>query len=357
MSTPFYYNSSMTVDRKELENSTISNNPGAQTGIRTKQEAMQKETHDAVLSAEGKPRKRASFDEAKSLLSNHQIFVGGVECRSLKEVLKTIVRRHQQSGFIEALKQFGINTPDQYGALLSKATVDETDLLTACMAIESGKKVLPLFDAGIMISPQLFNAVVVEGGVPHQQVNLEGIRKINPKHISGLEDLHNKSKADQCAALMEAYRKAPPQKPTGPRLIFTSNRLEMTPRGTSTTQDLQALAKGGPSPLDLNANILRYGAQIDEGVYKIAHKYDIDCLSLSKEDYKNFLRKIFANEEIYSYLPDIENFTRCPDEIFENGYACHLIFQIFDDKKKDGLYIAKVPPSWKDKGKSRIALG
>lgn len=324
------------------------------------QTKMRVETRDATQATlEREPEKQVSFAEAARVLSNHRIILGGFEARSLEEARVHMVREHEQWGYIEALKKAEvIQSADQYGALFDKATFSETDLGKVREMLERGEKVLPVFDAGEMTPDELFAVLFTEGGVPHYTdnygfKNLAKMRRINPKDIPDLANLAGKSYEEQLAAFKDAYKEADPLEPTGPRIIFTSDKLEVSRTGTSATQDMQAFAKGEMTFIDPNADMIRFRTQIDAGLRKIAGRRD-NFDGMDKTAYRAFLDKAFADRTIDKYMPDREKITCYPNYAFENGGVPVLHF----DPNDRVVYVGYCNPDYADDNLgSRISLG
>lgn len=282
-----------------------------------------REDVSAVMAAvDTEPNKRVSFAEA----------VKALEGKLDLEVARTdAVKSHGRYGLVDALVKAGdIKDASQYGALFDIATVSEADLKRVCEMIERGEKVLPIFDAGKMTPDELFAVLFTEGGVPHYTdsygfKNLAKMRRIDPKDIPDLANLAGKSYDEQLAAFKAAYKEADPMEPTGARVLFTSDKREVTRTGTSATQDMQAFAKGEMSFLDPNADFLRYRAQMDAGLRKIAgRRGNFD--GMTDEAYRAFLDKAFADKTIDEYMPDCEKNTRYPNYAYEIGGVPYLYF-------------------------------
>jgi len=284
------------------------------------------ETHNAAKSVmsskELEPDKRISFAEAVKLL----------EGKLDLEVARTdAVKSHGRYGLVDALIKAGaINDASEYGALFDKATVSEDDLHKVLESLERGEKILPIFDAGEMTPDELFAVLFTEGGVPHYTEsfgfkNLAKLRRIDPKDIPDLQNLHEKSYDEQLAAFKAAYKEADALEPTGPRVTFTPDKLEVTRVNISAVEDMQDFAKGKMTFIDPSADFLRYRAQMDEGLRKIAgRRGNFD--GLSNEAYRALLDKAFADKTIDEYMPDREKVTHYPNYAFESGGVPFLSF-------------------------------
>ncbi|MDP2691261.1 MAG: hypothetical protein Q8O95_02555 [bacterium] len=284
-----------------------------------------REAAQAVMaSVESEPDKRVSFAEAVKLLDGKL---------DLEAARTDAVKSHGRWGLVDALVKAGaIKDASEYGALFDKATVSEADLKRVSEMAERGEKVLPIFDSGEMTPDELFAVLFTEGGVPHYTdsygfKNLAKLRRIDPKDIHDLANLAGKSYDEQVAAFKAAYKEADPMEPTGARVLFTSDKREVTRTGTSATQDMQAFAKGEMSFLDPNADFLRYRAQMGAGLRKIAgRRGNFD--GMTDEDYRAFLDKAFAYKTIDEYMPDREKITRYPNYAYENGGVPFLCFNV-----------------------------
>lgn len=287
------------------------------------QTRMQTETRDATRTTlERTPDKRVPFAEAAKLLEGKL---------DLEAARTDAVKSHGRWGLVDALVKAGvIKNASEYGALFNKATVNEADLKKVRESLERGEKVLPIFDAGEMTPDELFARLFTGCGVPHYTdsygfKNLAKMRRIEPKAIPDLANLAGKSYGEQLAAFKAAYKEAAPMEPTGARVLLTSDKREVIRTGTSATQDMQAFSKGEMSFLDPNADFLRYRAQIDAGLRKIAgRRGNFD--GMTDEAYHAFLAKAFADKTIDEYMPDLEKITRYPNYAFENGGVPNLGF-------------------------------
>jgi hypothetical protein len=178
-----------------------------------------------------------------------------------------------------------------------------------------------------MTPDKLFAVLFTEGGVPHYTntfglESLAKLRRIDPKDIPNLANLAGKSFEEQLYAFKVAYKKAAPMKPTGARVLFTSDS-KVTRTCISSTQDMQAFAKGETSFLDPNADFLRFRAQMDTGLRKIAgRRGDFD--GMDEKAYRAFLDKAFADKTIDEYMPDLEKITRYPNYAEEFGHVLRL---------------------------------
>lgn len=268
-----------------------------------------------MAAVDTEPDKRVPLAEAVKLLEGKL---------DLEAARADAVKSHGRWGLVDALVKAGaIKDASEYGTLFDKATVNEADLRKVCESLGRGEKVLPIFDSGGMTPDELFAALFTEGGVPHYTdsygfKNLAKMRRIDPKDIPDLANLAGKSREEQMAAFKVAYKEADPMEPTSARVLFTSDKREVTRTGTSATQDMQAYAKGEMSFLDPNADFLRYRAQMDAGLRKIAgRRGNFD--GMTDEAYRAFLDKAFADKTIDEYMPDREKITRYPNYAYENG--------------------------------------
>ena len=290
--------------------------------IVAEQRKMRDRIGNAVKATVETKDKRVSFAEAVQLLEGKM---------DLEAARTDAVKSHGRWGLVDALVKAGaIEDASKYGALFDKATVSEADLKKVRESLERGEKVLPIFDSGEMTPDELFAVLFTEGGVPHYTdsygfQNLAKLRRIDPKDIPDLANLADKSYEEQLAAFKAAYKEADPMEPTGARVLFTSDKREVTRTGTSATQDMQAFAKGEMSFLDPNADFLRYRAQMDAGLRKIAvRRGNFD--GMDEKAYRAFLDKAFADKTIDEYMPDREKITRYPNYAYENGGVPYLIF-------------------------------
>lgn len=271
---------------------------------------------------ESKPEQRVSFAEAVTLLDGKL---------DLEAARTGAVKSHGRWGLVDALVKAGaIEDGSKYGALFDKASISEADLLKVREMLERGEKVLPIFDAGEMTPDELFAVLFTEGGVPHYTdsygfQNLAKLRRIDPKDIPDLENLAGKTNDEQVAAFKAAYKEADPLEPTGARVLFTSDKREVTRTGTSATQDMQAFAKGEMSFLDPNADMIRFRTQMDAGLRKIAGRL-ANFDGLTPEAYRELLDEAFGEQTIDEYMPDCKKITRYPNYAFENGGVSYLYF-------------------------------
>lgn len=275
-----------------------------------------------MIAVETEPDKRVSFAEAIKLLEGKL---------DLEAARTYAVKSHGRWGLVDALVKAGaIKEPEEYGALFDKATVSEADIKRVRKIVERGKKVLPIFDAGEMTLDELFEVLFIKGGVPHYTNsygfrNMAKIRRIDPKDIPDLANLVGKPYEEQLDAFKAAYKEANPMEPTGARILFTPDKLVTTRTGTSATQDIQAFVKGGVSFLDPGADFLRYRAQMDAGLRKIAgRRGNFD--GMDEKAYRAFLDKAFVDKTIDKYMPDRKKITRYPNYAFENGGVLFLLF-------------------------------
>jgi len=318
--------------------------------IVAEQRKMRNEVGNAVKATVETNDKRVSFAEAVKLLEGKL---------DLEAARTDAVKSHGRWGLVDALVKAGaIEDASKYGVLFDKATVNEADLKKVRESLERGEKVLPIFDSGEMTPDELFAVLFTEGGVPHYTdsygfQNLAKLRKIDPKDIPDLANLAGKSYEVQLAAFKAAYKEADPMEPTGARVLFTSDKREVTRTSTSATQDMQAFAKGEMSFLDPNADFLRYRAQMDAGLRKIAgRRGNFD--GMTDEAYRAFLDKAFADKTIDEYMPDREKITRYPNYAFENGGVPYLYFS--SDSRKVSVHYFN-PDNANDNLGSRISLG
>lgn len=284
----------------------------------------QKTARAVMTFIECEPTKRVTFAEAVNLLR------GKLE---LETARTDAVQSHGRWGLVDALINAGtINNADEYGALFDKATINISDLFKVRESLKSGKKVLPIFDAGGMNPYELFAVLFTKGGVPNFREtygyrNMVRLRRLDPKDIHNLRNLHNKSYKEQCDTFKAAYEKADHLlEPTGPRVTFTPDELEATHVSTSTVQDMQAHANGEISFIDPNSDFLRYRMQMDAGLCKLAGRRD-NLDDMSNEDYKAILDKAFTDGTMDEYMPDSKGKTRYPNYAFENGGAPCLEFR------------------------------
>jgi hypothetical protein len=312
---------------------------------------MREKIGDAVrATVESKPDKRVSFAGAVQFLGDKM---------DLETARTDAVKSHGRWGLVNALVKAGvIKDASEYGALFDKATISEADIKKVRESLEHGEKVLPIFDSGEMTPDELFAVLFTEGGVLHYKdsygfKNLAKMRKIDPKNIPNLANLAGKSYDEQLAAFKAAYKVAEPMEPTGARVLFTSDKREVTRTGTSATQDMQAFAKGEMSFLDPNADFLRYRAQMDAGLRKIAGRH-ADFDGLTPQAYRELLDKAFRDQAIDKYVPDREKVTRYSNYAFENGGVPNLRFDA--DNRKVGVS-DYYPGGASDNLGSRLSLG
>ena len=315
------------------------------------QTRMRSETRDAThVTLEHEPDKRVSFTEAAKLLEGKL---------DLEAARTNAVKSHGRYGLVDVLVKAGvIKDATEYGAIFDKATVSEADLKKVRESLDRGEKVLPIFDSGEMTPDELFAVLFTEGGVPHYTdsygcKNLAKMRRIDAKDIPDLANLAGKSYEEQLAAFKAAYKEADHMEPTGARVLFTSDKREVTRTSTSATQDMQAFAKGEMSFLDPNADFLRYRAQMDAGLRKIAgRRGNFD--GMDNAAYRAFLDKAFAEGTIDEYMPDREKITRYPNYAFENGGVAGLDFDT--DAREVYVYYCDPADASDDLG-SRLSLG
>jgi len=284
---------------------------------------MRNKVGDAVKGIVETEVKKVSFDEAVKLLNGKL---------DIKAARYNSVKQHGRWGLLDALVKTGvIKNISDYEKLFTKATFKESDLLKVCEMIDRGEKILPIFDPGEMTPNELFAVLFTESAVPHSMKsfgfkNLDELRRINPNDILDLENLAGKSYFEQYSAFETAYKMAPPLEKTGPRILFTVDILEVTHTGKSATQDMQAFTKGEMSFLDPSADFLRYRAQIDAGLSKIASRND-NFEGMTDENYRIFLENAFAEGTIDKYMPDSKNVTRYPNYAFKNGGGLCIFFR------------------------------
>lgn len=303
-----------------------------------------------MATVDTEPNKRISFAEAVKALEGKL---------DLEAARTDAVKSHGRWGLVDALVKAGaIEDSSKYAALFDKATVSEADLKKVRESLDRGGKVLPIFDSGEMTPDELFAVLFTEGGVPYYTdsygfKNLAKLRRIDPKDIPDLANLHIKSRDEQLAAFKTAYKEAEPMEPTGARVTFTPDKREVTRTGTSATQDMQAFAKGEMTFIDPNADMIRYRTQMDAGLRKIAgRRANFD--GLTPEAYRELLDKAFREQTIDEYMPDREKVTRYPNYAFENGGVPHLSF---DAAGREVLVHYYDPDSAYDDLGSRISLG
>lgn len=174
----------------------------------------------------------------------------------------------------------------------------------------------------------LFRVLFVEAGLPVYRdsygfKNLKELRRVNPRDIPGLSELHEKSSDEQLAAFAEAHGKAPALQQSGVRVLFTpeSQHAEQSV-GESATRIAQRAGGAGEVPLphlNLAAEFVRARQMVDGALRKVVGSDEFEALS--PEAYRDALKKAFNDRTIDQYMPawDRGSVTRSPLEIFPNG--------------------------------------
>ena len=261
----------------------------------------------------------------------------------LEAARREAVHAHQRWGLVDALINAGlVRNSDHYGALFDNAQIQRADVEKAVESLARGKKILPLFDAGLMDLDKLFSVLFTESGIPYHDnsygyQNLSKVQRVVPDNIPDLDTLHNFSPKDQQEAFQAGYKFSDPLEPLGARIVFAPDTLEVTQVRTSATQDMQALARGDIEIQDPFADLIRFRTQVDNGLRELAlGRLDFD--GLSDLEYKSFLHQAFRNHTVDRYLPDRKRTTRYSNFVFVNGGVLGLDCYEHDRKLLVGDY-------------------
>lgn len=294
-------------------------------------------------------KKHLSFLEASAYLKEVGI--------DLEKAKMEAAKQHGRWGLVKALQKRGvINNNSEYPALFDNVQFTSKGIHELIMRQEAGETWMPIFDAGAMTPDEMFTVLFTESRIPYDAdsfKNLSQLRRIDPKDIPDLVNLNAKTHVEQLDAFLSAYKKAAPLEPTGARVLFTSDKSEVTRTNTTATQEMQAFAKGEMAFVDPNADIIRFRTKMDAGLRKIAGRQG-NFDGMTDEAYRAFLDNAFADKAIDEYMPNRESVTSYPNYAFEDSWIPAFYFDIHDRKVYINIYH---PDDYDIYLGSRISLG
>lgn len=332
------------------------------------EKSMQTDTRDAARKTlEHEPEKQVTFKEAVGILEgkldldkalidaikshkrwgfvDYFIFEQQYKLNQLKWSAEASEDPEEKSSILESIKrleQYRVQNIEDYKNLFYTTTFRESELQAVLKNVEAGHKVLPIFDIGQMALDELFDALIVFGGVPCDKENLykklATVRRIEPSHIANLENLHKKSIDEQHDAFAAAYKAAKPLRAHGPRIVFTTDEQRITHTNTSSVKDMQAAANGTITILDPFADLYRLRIQIDNGLRKVSYRRRKKLDEMDTKEYRELLIGAFVNirfkkrmpyaRTIDQFMPDQGQFIRYANYVFEEGNV--LTFRYID---------------------------
>jgi len=280
--------------------------------------------------------KRMSFDEAVRIFGDREINIGGKAVRGLAAALDAAVNEHGDWGYIENLVRIGkVKSAKDYAALFGVVTVSQEGLKQVLEGMEKGEKWLPIFDAGLLIFPEMFRALVPDGKKDlyrerlYAVKNLDSLRKIVSENLPDLEKLGATGPSANVDAFKDAYEHMDHLKPTGPRLVFTPDIRNAGRTKRIVTDDIREIREGKIKIIDPCADLIRFWTQCD-------------AFLREKIERDKSKRPIYREE--FLYMPDNQILTRYSEYVFPNG----MIPTVYFEEQSGLIYLDCCGPKHRD---------